>query len=75
MMVALVPRPAARRAVRSNLLLPAFALGAAAAITLASATALVSLVPADAIARPSSHSSPVFGPAVRLAAVQVVASR
>jgi hypothetical protein len=72
MLVALVPRPAARRAVRPNPLLPAFALGAAAVITLASASALVSLVPSNAISRQSSQ---VFGPAVRLAAVQVVASK
>ena len=72
MLVALTPRPAARRAARPNPLLPVFTLGAAAAITLAFASALVSLVPAQVITR---ESSPVFGPAVRLAAIQVVASR
>lgn len=72
MLVALTPRPAARRAVRSNPLLPVFTLGAAAAITLAAASALTSLVPAQAF---TGGSSPVFGPAVRLAAIQVVASR
>ena len=72
MLVALTPRPAARRAPRSNPLLPVFRLGAAAAITLGFASALVSLVPAKAITR---DNSPVFGPAVRLAAIQVVASR
>ena len=68
MSVALVPRPAARRARRTNPLLPVFSLGAAAVITLASASALMSLVPSAAI-------SPVFGPAVRLEAVQVVAAQ
>lgn len=72
MLVPRTPRSAARRADRSNPLFPVFALGAAAGITIAFASALVSLVPAQAIPR---ETSPVFGPAVRLATVQVVASR
>ena len=72
MSVALVPRPAARRPRRPNPLLPVFTLGAAVMITFVSASALMTLVPAQPAVR---ETSPVFGPAVRLAAVQVVASK
>ena len=70
MSVILVPRPAARRApARRSPLTSIVAFGAAAVITLALGGAVASLVPT-----PSSADAPVFGP-VRLAAVQVVASR
>ncbi len=71
MLIALVPKPAARRAPRANPLSPAVALGAAAVITLAFAGTLLGLAPARAISR---DDAPVGGP-VRLPAVQVVASR
>lgn len=72
MPLTLVPRPAARRApARRSALSPLVALGVAAGITLALGSAVASLVPQQAVAR---ESAPVFGP-VRLAAVQVVASR
>lgn len=72
MSLTLVPRPAARRApARRSSFSPLVALGVAAGITLALGSAVASLVPEPAVAR---ESAPVFGP-VRLAAVQVVASR
>ena len=72
MAIALVPRPAGRGApARRNPLSPFVALGVATALTLALGGAVASLVPERAVAR---DNAPVFAP-VRLAAVQVVASR
>lgn len=72
MLVPRTPRLTARRADRSNPLFPVFTLGAAAGITLAFAGALATLAPVQPSPR---ETAPVFGPAVRLAVVQVVASR
>lgn len=69
MSVALVPRPATRRAMRRSPLTPLVAVATAAVITLGLGSAVASLVPS-----PERDDAAVFAP-VRLAAVQIVASR
>jgi hypothetical protein len=83
MPVALVPRATARTAPRPHPLSPIVALGTAAAITLAAATALMALAPTLASAAAPAAAAPVgrdvratvFGPAVRLPVIQIVGAR